>query len=247
MTDNTVVQNSAAPTEPHLSDLLNLLKKEIFLDLNCHHLGTIQSFDPGSQTVTATVNYAKTVFQLNQDTGLYDPVLVNYPLLVDMPAIILGGGNAYLTMPITQGDQCLILFNDRSIDNWFQSGQVGSLNSSRAHSFADGLVLVGLNFLTGTGVTKLTNYDTTRATLRNGTTGVGVSSSKVKIFNQTNGALGPNFTAFFQALTTFMSSCAGSATDPVLAAAASAFTTAMTVAVSPSLSGPIVNIEGVLE
>ncbi|CAK9250669.1 unnamed protein product [Sphagnum jensenii] len=80
-------------------------------------------------------------------------------------------------MPIAQGDQCLILFNDRSIDNWFTSGQVQPLASSRLHSFSDGIALVGLNYLNN-GVTKLTNYDSTRAVLRNSTTGVGVSSTK---------------------------------------------------------------------
>jgi hypothetical protein len=185
MTMTNIVQNST-PTEPSLSDLLNLLKKEIFIDLNCHHLATIQSFNSTTQTVQATINYTKTSFTLDVSTNLYVATQTNYPLIVDMPVVILGGGSAYLTMPIAQGDQCIILFNDRSIDNWFQGGQVGPVATSRFHSFADGVALVGLNYLTGTGnTTALMNYDSARAVLRNGTTGVGVSTTKVKIFNAT--------------------------------------------------------------
>jgi len=172
------------PNEPSLSDLLNLFKKNLMIDLNCHHLATVQSFNSTKQTVQATINYTQTIFNLNEATKQYSPVQQNYPLLVDVPIIVLGGGNANLTMPIVQGDQCLVLFNDRSIDNWFTSGQVQPLASSRLHSFSDGIALVGLNYLNG-GVTKLTNYDSTRAVLRNSTTGVGVSTTKVKIYNQT--------------------------------------------------------------
>ncbi len=245
--NNTKTQQTTAVSEAALSDVLNLLKKEIFLDLNCHHLGTIQSFNPDIQTVSATVNYPKTFFQFNAATNLYDPVQVSYPLLVDMPVIILGGGPCNLTFPIEKGDQCLVLFNDRSIDNWFQSGQVSPLNSPRAHSFSDGIVLVGLNYLMGPSSTKIEDYDTERAVLRNGTTGIGVGEEQVLIYNETNGHLGASLTAFFTALQIFMTACQGSVTDPVLAAAAAAFSAAMMVPVAPTMAGPIVNIEGLLE
>lgn len=173
------IQLNSIPCEPSLTDLLQLLKKEIFFDLNCHHLATIQSFNSANQTVTATMNYTKTFFELDTETGIYEPVQQNYPLMVDVPVLVLGGGTARLTFPIAQGDQCLILFNDRSIDNWFQSGQAGPLPNSRAHSFADGLALIGPNSLN----TLIATYDTARAVLRNGAAGVGVSTSKIKIYN----------------------------------------------------------------
>ena len=227
---------------PTLSDLLDLLKKEIFLDLNCHHIATVQSFNSQSQTVSATINYPKTFFNLNPD-GTYTPVQVAYPQLVDVPVIVLGGGTCHLTFPITQGDQCLILCNDRNIDAWFQSGQNVPLTSSKTHSLSDGFALVGLNSL----ATSLANYDGSRAVLANGTTGVGVGTSQVKIFNATNGKLGANFQAFFQAFMVFVNACTGSSTDPVLASAASALVTALNVPVAPSSQGPIPNIEGILE
>jgi hypothetical protein len=59
--------------------------------MNCHAIATIQSFDPTKQTASATVNYKKTYFK--PDTaGVYRPVLVDYPQLIDCPVIFLGGG-----------------------------------------------------------------------------------------------------------------------------------------------------------
>lgn len=198
---NTNITLNAVPNEVSLSDLLNLLKKEIFFDLNCHHLATIQSFDSVKQTVTATVNYSKTIFELNETSGVYNPIQVSYPLLVDVPIIIIGGGTVRMTFPIKKGDQCLVLFNDRNIDNWFQSGQAGPVATSRAHSFADGIALVGPNSLAST----IAAYDATRALLTNGTVKLGINPSNNKLV-LTNGTslntLLQNLCTQLQALTT---------------------------------------------
>lgn len=177
---NPSTPNSQRKIDPGLPDVLNMWKKDVMLSMNCHAIATVQSFDAARQTVEATINYKKTQFQKNQG-GDYVPVLLDYPVLVDCPAIILGGGNFNLTFPIQQGDECVILFNDRSIDNWFQTGQVGELSSSRLHSFSDGLALVGVRSL----AKSIADYDTTRAVLRNGDTMVAISETLVKISNAT--------------------------------------------------------------
>ena len=64
--------------------------EQINLGLSCHHIGTIQSFDATKQTASATVNYRKTFFNLNAESGLYEPVLVDYPMLKDCPVVCLG-------------------------------------------------------------------------------------------------------------------------------------------------------------
>lgn len=171
---------SFVPTDPSLKDLLDLLKKDILLNFNAHHVGTIDSFDADNQTVTATINYPKTYFKLDAPTGLYGPVQVTYPLLVDCPAIVLGGGTAALTFPITKGDECLVLFNDRDLDNWFSGGTGAAVATPRLHSFSDGIVLVGLRSMANT----IDDYDTTRAVLRNGNAMVGVGTEHVKIANE---------------------------------------------------------------
>ena len=197
---NPEVSINQKMTDPNLMDLLNIFKKQMFFDLNCHHIATIQSFDPEKQTVSATINYKKSYLRRDAD-GIYKTVLLDYPILLDCPAVILGGGNAALTMPIAKGDQCLMLFNDRDIDNWFQSGQVGAVASARAHSMSDGFALVGVRSLAN----PLTDYDSARAVLRNGTTLVGVGEELILLNNAGGVSLGASLTNLITALTNLTS------------------------------------------
>lgn len=175
----TQINLNQVPNEPTLNDLLDLMKKQISLALSAHHVATIQSFDASKQTATATINYKKTYFEKDTVTGVYSPVSVDYPILIDCPVICLGGGLSSLTFPITAGDECLVLFNDRDIDNWFQGSSNGPVASSRLHSFADGIILVGVRSL----AKVLTSYDSTRAVLKNNQALVGVGSTHIKIAN----------------------------------------------------------------
>lgn len=222
-------------SNPTLSDLLSLLKKDIFLNLNCHHVGTIQTFNSVNQTATATINYQRTFEQPDASTGTYGARLVPYPIAVGCPVVCLGGGSAALTFPIQAGDECLILFNDRDLDNWFQGAGGAGVATSRLHSFADGIILVGLRSLQN----SLSNYDATHAVLRNGAAQVGVSSSQVKLANVVNGTLGVSMTILLAALQTFLAATAAATTASQIATAAGVFEAAIVTAV--------INIEGILE
>lgn len=169
---------------PTLSTVLNNLKTEIFLTLNCHALATVQSFTQNANglfVITARMNYNKTYYEL-QTNGSYAVRTVEYPLLVDCPAITLGGGSTALTFPIVVGDQCLIFFNDRDINNWFAGANSGPVATARMHSFADGIALVGFQ--------KVAAYDSAHALLSNGNAQVGIpattsgaAAAKVRIAN----------------------------------------------------------------
>ena len=169
---------SSFPAEPTLIDVLNLFKKGIFSELNCHHVGTIQSFDSTNQTARATVNYKQTILQPNAQ-GVYQQVLIDYPILADCPVVFLGGGSSHLTFPVAQGDECLVLFNDRDFDNWYSGASTGQPATPRKHSFSDGIIMVGLRSLGNI----IQNFDTARAVLRHGNAYVGVGAQLVKVGN----------------------------------------------------------------
>ena len=66
------------------------------------------------------------------------------------------------------------------MDAWYKTGQLNQPSAtSRLHSYADAIALIGVR----SAINKISNYDTQRAVLRNGTTGVGVNASKVKVYN----------------------------------------------------------------
>lgn len=160
---------------PTLRDALNLLKKDIFLSLNCHAIGTIQEFDSAARTVKVTINYTKTRFVKDNASGQYIPKLVPYPLLLDVPIIIMSGGGGTLTFPIAPGDQCLILFNDRDKSLWQTTTNVGGpVPSNRLHSLSDGIALIGLK-------PAIESYDEERALLQKGGAKVGVGGDTDKV------------------------------------------------------------------
>lgn len=122
---------------PDLAALLGQWRDQIFASLNCHQLGKIVSFEAAKQTAVVSLAVVR---QVGNET-------TEYPLLVDVPLFVLRGGTAVLWMPIAVGDPCLVLFNDRDIDNWFATGAAAVPNSPRVHSLADGLALVGFSSL----------------------------------------------------------------------------------------------------
>lgn len=159
----------ANPTPPNLSELLDNLRQEISVNLNCHEVGIIESFDATKQTATVQV----AVLRILVDKQ------IPYPILTDCPVFVPAGADGCLTFPIEKGDTCLVLFNDRDLDNWFDSGSVVAPNSSRTHSLSDGLVLVGFR----NKANPVADYSTTDAEFRKGDTTVGLDGEKISVRN----------------------------------------------------------------
>jgi hypothetical protein len=169
---------TSTPANPEIADLLNQFKKMIFLTMNCHHMGTIQSFDAVKLTATVTINYKQSHQRLDSKSGTYKTVLIDYPQLIDVPVIFLGGGKFYQSFPIKAGDQCLLIFNDRDLDNYIAGSTTSPPNTPRCHSFSDGLALVFKKDIAG--------FDTTHAGTFSDKAGVGVGENSVKIYNDTH-------------------------------------------------------------
>lgn len=165
--------------EPNLNDLLAIVKKDILLSTYCHHVGTVKDFNPTEQTVTVELAYQQTYYKPNIDTGGFDATLVKYPILLDCPVVFLGGASAAFTFPVNTGDDCLLLFNDRDIDRWYDGQANMAPATLRLHSVSDGFALVGIR----NKISKLANFDNTRVTMRYGDVRVAISSSKVQIKN----------------------------------------------------------------
>lgn len=126
---------------PDLRALLNAQMRQTFASLNCHQVGEVVAFDPAAQTATVKLATNKQVVDYRRRPPQF--VYVPYPLLTDCPVMFCGGGTGRLTFPVAPGDQCLVLFNDRDLDNWFDGGANTPPNSDRQHDLSDGLVLVG--------------------------------------------------------------------------------------------------------
>ena len=119
--------------------------------------GIIQSFDPDA--VTAVIQPA--IKGIEHDASGAE-VSVNLPLLVDVPVIFPRGGGCTLTFPVKEGDECLVIFADRCIDFWWQSGGIQEPVDGRMHDLSDAFCIVGPQ----SQAKKISGISTTTAQLR---------------------------------------------------------------------------------
>lgn len=141
--------------------------------------GIIQSFSGGGDfPLTCAVQPAIKVLVRQQDGSIVSTAL---PLLVDCPVQFPSGGNCTLTFPVAPGDECLVVFANRCIDGWWQSGGVQEQAEIRMHDLSDGFVLLGFR----SKPRALPNVSTTATQLRSesGTTYIEMNPAlqKVKI------------------------------------------------------------------
>jgi hypothetical protein len=155
-------------------------------------VGTIVNFYPDDQTADVSINGIRVIVN-----SPYPNTTRNYPQLNKCPVIFLNGGGGRLTFPIVAGDTCLIMFNDRDIDSWFQNGNTLIPPSMRMHDLADGFVLVGIRSLAGSLATYLTDgaqliYKSSNVTLKETSAQLNQGSNTVAVEDKIKIAVGVN-------------------------------------------------------
>lgn len=108
------------------------------MDIHTAIPGIIQSFDPVRMTCTVQPSIEGAVVAPD---GRAQAVAL--PLLVDCPVVFPGGGGYVLTFPLKSGDEALIIFAERCIDAWWQSGGVQPAAEYRLQDLSDGFVIPG--------------------------------------------------------------------------------------------------------
>lgn len=68
---------------------------------------------------------------------------VNLPVLGDVPVVFPSAGGIFLTLPLTIGDEVLVVFASRCIDAWWQSGGIQMPMEMRMHDLSDGFAIPG--------------------------------------------------------------------------------------------------------
>ena len=180
---NTPAEFNAPPLRgsvppPNLNAWGELLIAQIFNQLNCHQVGAVATFYPATQTADIQIGMQRLVPDFTSVPPQWKAK--DYGLLTGVPVLVLSGGGGTLTFPVTTGDTCLVLFNDRDLGRWFTTGNTQSVPASgRAHAFSDGLAIVGFRNMAN----LLTGYSTTDAVLQNGGSRVSLAA-KVSIANQ---------------------------------------------------------------
>ncbi|MCW7550540.1 Gp138 family membrane-puncturing spike protein [Photorhabdus sp. APURE] len=121
-----------------LSETLKAISHSLSSQLRVAVPGIIQSFN--ADAVTCVVQPAIKSGITDKDDK---KTSVSLPLLVDVPVIFPRGGGVTLTFPVKAGDECLVVFADRCIDFWWQSGGVQEPADERQHSLSDAFAIIG--------------------------------------------------------------------------------------------------------
>lgn len=145
--------NQRPVVPPSSGDVLGGAMRQAMRAINCVQIGTIEAFDPETQlaNISIAMKQVKDVFENGTRT------LQEYPLLMECPVVTLFGGVDFLSMPVTKGDNCIVLFNDREIDNWLNSGDGQAPTTFRMHDISDAFAIVGIRPLTNSIVGFLAN------------------------------------------------------------------------------------------
>lgn len=125
---------------PDLSEVLDSAKQDLLYRMNCVNVGIIQSFDAAKQTVSVRIAIKRIQSITPDNTRIFS----EHPVLLECPVFFPCGGGHTLTFPIAVGDECIVLFSDREIDNWMISGGVQPPSTMRAHDISDAIALVGI-------------------------------------------------------------------------------------------------------
>lgn len=170
-----------------------LFLEQFACDLKVAIPGIIQSFNPETCTavvlvgVTEKMNMWTTTQQPNGAASLScSQQETQVPLLPDVPVVLPRSNGFAITLPLQQGDECLLVFNDRMIDYFWQNGggpggttPSSTNNNPRRHDYSDAVC-----YPAGISQQKvLAGYSTTSLQVRSvdGTTVVDVAEGQITV------------------------------------------------------------------
>lgn len=141
-------------------------ENSLMFKMHCSIPAIVQSYNPKAQTVEVQPAIRERVIDEDGNIGYR-----NYPLLINVPVAFPQAGGFSITFPINKGDECLVVFSDLAIDNWWKSGNVQNPVEIRRHDLSDGMAIFG--FL---NQDKLKSVDTTTRGIhiKHNSTGTGI-------------------------------------------------------------------------
>lgn len=141
---------------PSLAGVLEACFSARALGLRVSLPATIESFDAAKQTASVKPLIKNRVPQPDGTT-----VDESLPVIPGVPVQFMSAGGFMITMPPAKGDQCLLVFADRSLDVWLDRGGEVSPDDARAHDLNDAIAILGVR----SGASPLTEFDTARAVI----------------------------------------------------------------------------------
>lgn len=129
-------KNNYSGITPEFGEVVRSIIDSVLLDLNVCLPAKIVSYDKDTQ-------YADVEIQLQQKFG--DGSLVSYAVIPKVPVKHprSNAGHAFIHMPIKPGDDVVLVFSQRSLDNWKTQGGMTDPGDPRKHHITDAYALIG--------------------------------------------------------------------------------------------------------
>jgi hypothetical protein len=124
---------------PNLAELISEALEIRLGDLHTCLPGRIESYDASKQEADV-----KPLIKRLLATAEGEELLEELPIIPDVPVQMPRGGGFFASFPLQQGDHVLLIFSERSIDN-FQAGDGidSDPDDFRMHSLADAVAIPG--------------------------------------------------------------------------------------------------------
>ncbi|CNF48463.1 Gp138 family membrane-puncturing spike protein [Yersinia mollaretii] len=116
-----------------LAETLRTLQSSVSSQLRVSMPGIVQFFDADSVTCDIQIG-------IKGESGGES---TNLSVLTNVPVVFPRGGGVTMTFPIKAGDECLLIFGDRCIDFWHQSGDIQETVDERQHDLSDAFAIIG--------------------------------------------------------------------------------------------------------
>lgn len=124
-----------------LPDLLRAAFAEQARNMHTAMPGEIVDYDSGQQRASVRPALDRNV------NGAREAL----PVINNVPVIFPRSGGAFMTFPVSAGDSCLLIFTERSLDEWKGQGGTIAPDDPRAFDLSDACAIMGFSSFNAAG------------------------------------------------------------------------------------------------
>ena len=120
---------------PTLTETMRTAIESYLLEMNTCMPGKFVSYNSSKQTATIQPLFQRL---------FADGSLVDLPQVTNVPVQHPRTANSFIHLPIKADDPCLLIFSQRSLDTWKQSGEIVDPDDDRIFDLSDAIAIPGL-------------------------------------------------------------------------------------------------------
>jgi hypothetical protein len=220
-------------------------------DLHTAMPGIIQTFDPDTQL--ATVQPAiRRIFKSTDDESIETLTPTDISILINVPVVYPGGGGFHLTFPVKKGDECLLVFCERSYDRWYNFSGVQNPGAKRFHALSDATAFVGIT----SRPNAIPSYDSDNVQLKKDDGSVAITlkaNNDLDLHSDANitadcvnATVVTSGSATITAGADIIAGCVNATVTATGAATITAVSSTVTASATATITAPIINLNGIV-